>query len=137
MASVQRYPPCDSEYPGYLRVLLYLYLIQQDTQSSTSKTSQMGYLVTEVTSFCLLYGRGMRTRSRSTHTLPSAAGGGATQHADAVGYDAITTSYTRNGHEGAAGNTNGYSSTYLAMGFANVRAGTHKRRGVFGYPPEH
>ena len=34
-------------------------------------------------------------------------------------------------------NTKGYSSTYLAMGFANVRAGTHKRRGVFGYPPEH
>ena len=34
-------------------------------------------------------------------------------------------------------NTKGYSSTYLAMGFANVRAGTQKRRGVFGYPPEH
>ena len=28
------------------------------------------------------------------------------------------------------GNTKGYSSTYLAMGFANVRAGTW-------YPPEH
>ena len=28
------------------------------------------------------------------------------------------------------GNTKGYSSTYLAMGFANVRAGTR-------YPPEH
>ena len=27
-------------------------------------------------------------------------------------------------------NTKGYSSTYLAMGFANVRAGTQKRRGV-------
>ena len=27
-------------------------------------------------------------------------------------------------------NTKGYSSTYLAMGFANVRAGTR-------YPPEH
>ena len=27
-------------------------------------------------------------------------------------------------------NTKGYSSTYLAMGFANVRAGTW-------YPPEH
>ena len=34
-------------------------------------------------------------------------------------------------------NTKGYSSTYLAMGFANVRVGTQKRRGVFGYPPEH
>ena len=34
-------------------------------------------------------------------------------------------------------NTKGYSSTYLAMGFANVRAGTLKRRAVFGYPPEH
>ena len=34
-------------------------------------------------------------------------------------------------------NTKGYSSTYLAMGCANVRAGTQKRRGVFGYPPEH
>ena len=30
-----------------------------------------------------------------------------------------------------------YSSTYLAMGFAYVRAGTQKRRAVFGYPPEH
>ena len=30
----------------------------------------------------------------------------------------------------AAANTKGYSSTYLAMGFANVRAGTW-------YPPEH
>ena len=38
-------PPCDSEYPGYLRVL---YLIQQGTQSSTPKTSQLGYLLTEV-----------------------------------------------------------------------------------------
>ena len=28
-------------------------------------------------------------------------------------------------------NTKGYSSTYLAMGFANVRAGTQKRRGDF------
>ena len=28
------------------------------------------------------------------------------------------------------GNTKGYSSTYVAMGFANVRAGTR-------YPPEH
>ena len=27
-------------------------------------------------------------------------------------------------------NTKGYSSTYLAMGFANVRAGTQKRRGA-------
>ena len=27
----------------------------------------------------------------------------------------------------ACGNTKGYSSTYLAMGFANVRAGTQKR----------
>ena len=35
------------------------------------------------------------------------------------------------------GNTKEYSSTYLAMGFANVRAGTQKRRAVFGYPPEH
>ena len=34
-------------------------------------------------------------------------------------------------------NTKGYSSTYLAMGFANARAGTQTRRGVFGYPPEH
>ena len=34
-------------------------------------------------------------------------------------------------------NTKGYSSTDLAMGFANVRAGTQKRRAVFGYPPEH
>ena len=34
-------------------------------------------------------------------------------------------------------NTKGYSSTYLAMGFANDRAGTQKGRGVFGYPPEH
>ena len=34
-------------------------------------------------------------------------------------------------------NTKGYSSTYLAMGFANVRAGTQKRRAVFGYPIEH
>ena len=34
-------------------------------------------------------------------------------------------------------NTNWYSSTYLATGFANGRAGTQKRRGVFGYPPEH
>ena len=38
---------------------------------------------------------------------------------------------------GPAGNTEGYLSTYLAMGFANVRAGTQKRRAVFGYPPEH
>ena len=44
MASVKIYPPCDSEYPGYLRLL---YLIQQGTQSSTPKTSQMGYLLTE------------------------------------------------------------------------------------------
>ena len=29
-----------------------------------------------------------------------------------------------------AGNTKGYASTYLAMGFANVRAGTW-------YPPDH
>ena len=34
-------------------------------------------------------------------------------------------------------NTKGYSSTDLAMAFANVRAGTQKRRAVFGYPPEH
>ena len=34
-------------------------------------------------------------------------------------------------------NTKGYSSTELATGFANVRAGTQKRRAVFGYPPEH
>ena len=34
-------------------------------------------------------------------------------------------------------NTKGYSSTYLAMGFAGVRAGTQKRRGVLGYPPKH
>ena len=34
-------------------------------------------------------------------------------------------------------NTNGYSSTDLAMGFANVRAGTQKRRAMFRYPPEH
>ena len=32
-------------------------------------------------------------------------------------------------------NTKGYSSTYLAMGFANVLP--KKRRAVFGYPPEH
>ena len=31
-------------------------------------------------------------------------------------------------------NTKGYSSAYLAMGFANVRAGTQKRRGVFWVP---
>ena len=31
---------------------------------------------------------------------------------------------------GAVCNTKGYSSTYLAMGFANVRAGTW-------HPPEH
>ena len=37
----------------------------------------------------------------------------------------------------AAFNTKGYSSTYLAMGFAYVRAGTQKRRAVSGYPPEH
>ena len=50
----------------------------------------------------------------------------------------------RHAGEAAAGpsspppcNTKGYSSTYLAMGFANVRAGTQKRRAVFGYPPEH
>ena len=30
-------------------------------------------------------------------------------------------------------NTKGYSSTYLAMGFANVRAGTQKRRGLLYY----
>ena len=35
------------------------------------------------------------------------------------------------------GNTKGYSSTYLAMVFANVRAGTQKSSGVFGYPSEH
>ena len=35
-------------------------------------------------------------------------------------------------------NTQGYSSTYLAMGFADVRAGTSvARRGVYGHPPEH
>ena len=34
-------------------------------------------------------------------------------------------------------NTKGYSSTYPAMGFATVRAGTQKRRAVFGYPPGH
>ena len=34
-------------------------------------------------------------------------------------------------------NTKGYSSTDLAMGFANVRAGTQTRRAVLGYPPEH
>ena len=33
--------------------------------------------------------------------------------------------------------TKGYSSTDLAMGFANVWAGTQKRRAVFGYLPEH
>ena len=37
----------------------------------------------------------------------------------------------------AVGNTKGYSSTYLAMGFASVRASTQKSRAVFGYPPEH
>ena len=30
------------------------------------------------------------------------------------------------------GHSPGYSSTYLAMGFANVRAGTQKRRGIAG-----
>ena len=30
-------------------------------------------------------------------------------------------------------NTKGYSSTYLAMGFANVRAGTQKRHGTLLY----
>ena len=39
-----RIPPYDSEYPGYLRVLC---LIQQGAQSSTPKTSQMGYLLAE------------------------------------------------------------------------------------------
>ena len=34
-------------------------------------------------------------------------------------------------------NTKGYSSTYLAMVFAYVRAGTQKQRAVFGYLPEH
>ena len=34
------------------------------------------------------------------------------------------------GPSSAPSNTKGYSSTYLAMGFANVRAGTR-------YPPEH
>ena len=39
-------------------------------------------------------------------------------------------------------NTKRYSSTYLTMGFAYVRAGTQKRRAqkrraVFGYQPEH
>ena len=34
-------------------------------------------------------------------------------------------------------NTKWCSSTYLAMVFANVRAGTQTRRGVFGYPLEH
>ena len=33
---------------------------------------------------------------------------------------------------GLPGNTKGYSSTHLAMGFANVRAGTQKRRGLDG-----
>ena len=33
-----------------------------------------------------------------------------------------------------ASNTKVYSSTYLAMGFANVRAGTQERRGVFWIP---
>ena len=37
----------------------------------------------------------------------------------------------------ACDNTKGYSSTDLAMGLANVRAGTQKRRAVFEYPPEH
>ena len=31
----------------------------------------------------------------------------------------------------------GYSSTYVAMGYANVRAGTQTSSGVFGYPPAH
>ena len=44
IASVEKIPPCDSEYPGYLRLL---YLIQQGTQSSTPTPSQMGYLLTE------------------------------------------------------------------------------------------
>ena len=33
-------------------------------------------------------------------------------------------------------NTKGYSSTYLAMGFANVREGTQKRRGGFWVPAQ-
>ena len=40
--------PVRSEYPGHLRVL---YHIQQGTQSSTAKTSQMGYLLTEAMSY--------------------------------------------------------------------------------------
>ena len=47
-------PPCDSEYPGYLRVL---YLIQQGTQSSTPKTSQMGSLFTEAMIWSYAAGR--------------------------------------------------------------------------------
>ena len=37
---------------------------------------------------------------------------------------------------GTGRNTKGYSSTYLALEFANVWAGTFCRD-VFGYPPEH
>ena len=37
---------------------------------------------------------------------------------------------------GAFSAIEGYSSTYLDMEFANVRAGTKTRRAVLGYPPE-
>ena len=52
-------------------------------------------------------------------------------HADPAKDYEINATVVREGkRQGDAGNTNGYSSTYLAMGFAYVRAGTR-------YPPEH
>ena len=54
-----------------------------------------------------------------------------------LGVRPVTVTSTSGVGPAACGNTKRYSSTYLAMGFANVRAGTQKRRAVFEYPPEH
>ena len=129
-------PPYDSEYPGYLRVL---YLIQQGTQSSTPKTSKMGYLLTEA-------------MTCQADRIGSASGGSAGGFSCVVLTCMLSMSLVMHQYESASticvtihsvppraggqvpvrrrAHTNGYSSTYLAMGFANVRAGTR-------YPPEH
>ena len=88
----------------------------------------------------------VRERDTALHALlelTAVLGGSFTMEAMACVWPLAVGAEHADGLEAAVGpsmpalNTKGYSSTYLAMGFANVRAGTQKRRGVFEYPPEH
>ena len=84
-------------------------------------------------------------RGESTHLVQKAWAGRRDLHRDLLAEAAQRLLPQRLGveveHEReerqACSNNKGYSSTYLAMGFADVRAGTQKSSGVFGYPPEH